>query len=50
LLLAETLGDYPRAVAACDVLSAASAANPVEAKIWGQKKAELEQKAAGAAR
>lgn len=50
ILLAELVGDYKQAVAACDVLMTVPGANPEETKIWGQKKAELEQKASGAAK
>ena len=47
LLLAEVLGDYKRAATACDVLLSAPYADAGEAGIWSQKKAELEEKAAG---
>jgi tetratricopeptide (TPR) repeat protein len=48
LLLAEILEDYPRAIVACDALLSTPGADPNEAGIWSQKKAELEKKAAGA--
>lgn len=49
LLLAEVLGDYKRAVAACDAMLSAPDADADEARIWSQKKAELEEKAAESA-
>ena len=44
-VLAEVVEDYPRALAACDVIIA-GVTNPTEMKIWAQKKAELEKKIA----
>lgn len=43
LLLAESLGDYRRALAACDVLLGQEL-HPQESALWSQKRAELEGK------
>jgi len=50
VLLAEALGDYPRAIAACDAIlsTAEAAANPGSLNQYGQKKAELEEKLSAA--
>ena len=48
-LYAEVAGEYDRALAACDTLLTLDRAMP-DARIWTQKKAELEQKKAGAAK
>lgn len=44
VLLAELLGDYKRAIEACDVIIREPSVEPIEVKLWVQKKAELEQK------